>query len=256
MGGAGRAGVETTEIMFLNPTAVALGKGFEAGFIFSDGYQARQEHSTGMAVALVENDPENFAPGGFAYVQKRQTRSGVAWDERYFFGALATPVSSVLTLGISFYHLDQGIDGGDSYRHINGALGALVTLDEGLGVAYVVSNLVKPDDDTPLALRPIMQQSLGVSWMVPKLMRLTLDLTRWEKQNADKKGIIQAGSEMKVAPFALLRFGVEVDDIVKRNTGTLGIGFLGPRLRANYSFSKPFEGTNGAMHSVDMRLPF
>jgi hypothetical protein len=87
-------------------------------------------------------------------------------------------------------------------------------------------------------------------------MRVTLDLTRWEKHNPDKKGIIQAGSEIQIGSFALFRFGYEIDDIRKRNSGTLGLGFNGPRLKANYSLVKAMKESDGALHSVDLRLPF
>lgn len=256
MGGAGRAGNETTEVMFLNPTAVALGKGMEAGFLYGDGYWANGEHETGFAAALVENDPTNFSPGGFAYVQKRRTSQGLRWSERYFFGALAKSIAPGFALGFSAYNLQQKVDEGDEYSHWNGSLGALMTFDEGLGISYTLNNLVKPDGDSPVATRPIMQQSLGVTWLIPNLMRVNLDLTRWEKYNPDKKGIIQAGSEIKIGAFALFRFGYQIDDIAKRNSGTLGLGFNGPRLKANYSFVKAMKDSDGAMHSVDMRLPF
>ena len=257
MGGSGRAGAETTEVMFLNPTAVAVGKpGMEAGLLYSDGYWANGEHETGMAVSLVENDPTNFAPGGFAYVQKRNTLNGLGWSERYFFGALAKTVSPLFTLGLSVYHLQQELDGGTKHSHWNGALGALFTVSPGLGIAYVLSNPIKANNDVPEPLRPIMQQSLGLHWLIEDLMRVTFDVTRWEKYNADKKAILQSGFEIRLAEFAVGRLGLEIDDIRKRNAGTLGFGFMGPRLKANYSFYKPLTEMGRAMHSVDLQLPF
>ena len=257
MGGSGRAGAESTEIMFHNPTAVAIGKaGMEAGLMYSDGYWADGEHETGMAVALAENDPTNFSPGGFAYIQKRNTQNGLGWSERYYFGALAKTMSPVFTMGLSVYHLQQELDGGEKHSHWNGALGTLLTLSPDVGIAYVFSNPIESNEDVPEPLRPVMQQTLGIHWLIEDLMRVTLDVTRWEKFNPDKKGLIQMGSEIRIAEFAVGRFGLEVDDIRKRNAGTLGIGFLGPRLRANYSFYKPMTETGRAMHSVDLQLPF
>ncbi len=257
MGGSGRAGAEATEIMFLNPTAVAVGRaGMESGLFYNDGYWANDEHETSMGIALVENDPTNVAPGGFAYIQKRHSLGGVAWNERYFFGALAKTVSSVLTVGLSVYHLQQEIENGEKHSHWNGTLGTLLTISPDLGVAYTVSNPVKSASDVPLFLRPVMQQSLGIHWLIQDLMRLTFDVTRWEKYNPGKKGLLQGGAEIRLAEFAVARFGLEVDDIRKRNAGTLGLGFMGPRLRANYSFYKPLTETSRAMHSVDLQLPF
>ncbi|MGE0764330.1 MAG: hypothetical protein AB7N80_13700 [Bdellovibrionales bacterium] len=256
MGGGGRAGIEATEKFFLNPAAVAFGEGFELGMSFRDGYWANGEHESGFNIAMLENDPENFAKGGFAYVQRRRTAPGLTWDEQYIYGAIGQNVSEFFSFGISVYHLSQKVKDAPDHTAVNGSLGALFTLNPAVGFAYVFTNPVAADKDVPVALRPIPQQSIALNVLFQQLMRITLDVTRYEKQNPDKKGIIQIGNEIKLTEYGVFRLGFEVDDIQKRNAFTAGIGFLGPRLRANYAFVKPFVETNGAMHSVDLRLPF
>jgi hypothetical protein len=256
MGGAGRAGAESTEIIFLNPTAAALGTGFEAGFHYSDGYWTKGQHESAMAVILVENNPENISPGGFAYIQKRRTLPGLAWSEKYYFGALGKTISPVLTIGLSGYYLEQILEDKTKFKQWNGSLGFLFTISPQLGVAYVLANPVAADEDVPLPLQPVTQHSLGVNWLMQHLMRVTLDVTKWADQNPDNRVIVQAGSEMKVGELALFRLGFEIDGINKRNSVTGGFGFIGPRLNANYSIAKPLKETDGAMHSVDLRLPF
>jgi hypothetical protein len=256
MGGAGRAGGEATEIIFLNPTAAALGIGFEAGLLFKDGYWTKGEHESSFAVTFVENDPSNISPGAFAYVQTRKTVPGLAWNEKCFFGALAKSITPQFTLGLSIYNLQQELETGATYAHWNGSVGVLVAITEALGIAYVYQNPANPDEDTPVPMQPITQQSLGVNWLIPNLMRIVFDITRWDDYNPDQKGILQLGSEMRLAMFGVFRLGYQIDDIDKRNSITGGIGFIGPRLRANYSISKPLKDTDGAMHSVDLRLPF
>lgn len=256
MGGGGRAGAEATEKIFLNPASVVLGDGLEMGMSYRDGYWAKGEHETGFNLVLIENDADNFAKGGIAYARRGRTARGAKWTEQYVMGALGQTLSPHLSVGASVYHLMQDVKGGPNHTHWNGSLGLLFTITPNLGIAYVFDNPIAADKDVPDVMKPIPQQSVGLNVQFEKVARLTLDLTRFEKQNPDKKGIIQVGNEVRMSEFGVVRVGVEIDDIRKRNSLTAGFGFLGPRLRANYAFVKPFRETDGAMHSVDLRLPF
>ena len=64
------------------------------------------------------------------------------------------------------------------------------------------------------------------------------------------------GFESKTSDTLVLRLGYRYDDLNVQHIWTAGIGFDGPRLKANYSFEKNQEGTSGALHSVDMSIPF
>lgn len=257
MGNTGRTGAEVSESIFQNPATAALAKGFDGNFIFRDGYWGKNDHESGMAVSLVESDAENFAPGGFAYVMRRRHVNGQAWNEQYGFGALGQSLSPYFTFGLGFYYLSQKEDGlPNTHTQINGSVGTLFTFNPRFGVAYVLYNPVQPDEDIPDYLKAIMSQALSVNYLFAELMRVTVDIARWEKQNPDKKGIIGMGTEAQLGEFGILRFGYEIDDIRKRNSFTFGLGFNGPRLKMNYALVKPMRATDGAMHSVDLRVPF
>lgn len=258
MGGAGRAGAESSQIMMLNPAAAVQADGLEMNLIFQDGYLARGTHESNYAISMVENREGLIAAGGFSYVKKRRTVGGqIAFEEQFIQGALAHKIlPNRLSVGAAAFYSTQDLDGGQKYVQWNGSAGLLYTPTTRFGLAYVFANPVHPDQQIPMAARLIPQQSIGLHYMVPLLIRLTADVTRWEKQNPNKKGVLQMGSELMVAPFFLSRFGYEIDDITKQNRLTLGLGFSGPRLKMNYSFAKPMKDSNGAMHSVDMRVPF
>lgn len=256
MGGGGRAGAESNELMFINPASLALLQGFDAGIIYRDGYWDKGYHESAGGIALMENDPENFAPGGFAYIYKRRTAPGLAWKEQIIFGAIAKSITPEFSMGLSVYHFTQTPEGGSKSTQLNGSVAALFTLSPTFGIAYVFANPARADEDLPVLMQLIPQQSLAANYVIPELLRLTLDVTRWERHNPDKKGIIQAGLELMSGDFGLFRIGAEFDDIEKRNSISLGLGFNGPKLKANYAITKPLLGTGGAMHSVDLRLPF
>lgn len=256
MGGGGRTGNEATEMIFLNPATVAMAQGFETGASYRDGYWAKGQHESSYHVSMIENDENNFAIGGIGFVQKRRTAPNLAWDDRVLLAALAKKVTSEWSLGGSFYQLKQKTGDGVGYTQWNGSIGTLYTLGTGFGVAYVYSNPGKIDRDIPVPMKQLPQQSLAINMLFRQLMRVTVDVTRLEKENPDKKGIIQIGNEMRASEYGVFRLGFEIDDIAKRNSITGGFGFIGPRLRANYAIVKPLKETSGAMHSVDLRLPF
>lgn len=256
MGGGGRAGSEVSELLFMNPAIVALEEGMEAGFMYRDGYWANKLHETGAALTVTENDPGNFTPGGFAVVQKRRTAPGIAWSERYFFGALGKAVTPNFAFGISAYNLQIDPNIGPKRDIWNGSVGMLLTSSPNLGFAYVYNNLVKVSDKVPQQLRPIPQHSLAVNFVIAELIRLTADITQYQRNNPDKKGIIELGAEIRATEYGAIRMGLSIDDIEKRNALTGGIGFQGPRLRANYTIVKALKDSDGAMHSVDLSLPF
>lgn len=256
MGGGGRAGNEATEMIFLNPASVAMTQGFETGFSYRDGYWANGEHESSFHASMLENDDGNFAIGGLAFAQKRRTAPNIAWGERILMAALAKTISPNLSVGTSFYQMTQKTNVGKRYTQWNGSLGATFTLGPALGFSYVLANLANVDEKIPEVMKQIPQQTIAASVLFQQLLRLTVDITRLEKQNPDKKGIIQIGNEMRASEFGLFRIGFELDDIEKKNSLTAGVGFIGPRLRANYAIVKPLKETGGAMHSVDLRLPF
>lgn len=256
MGGGGRAGAEVTELIYINPAVAALAEGLEAGFMYRDGYWNDGFHETGMAISLVENDPNNFSPGGFSLVQRRRSAGGTSWTERYLFGVLAQSISPQFTMGLSVYNLQIRPDLGADHVLWNGAFGVLITLNPRLGFAYVLTNPLSVSDKVPLAMRPIPHQSVAANYVVTDLIRMTLDVSRWDRYNPDNKGIIQLGAEFRATEYGAIRMGYEVDDVQKMNSITAGFGFQGPRLRANYAFTKPLRETGAAVHSVDLRLPF
>ena len=54
----------------------------------------------------------------------------------------------------------------------------------------------------------------------------------------------------------VFRLGFRRDELADSRIYTAGIGFNGPRLRFDYTVEKNAENTSGALHSVDLRVPF
>lgn len=256
MGGGGRAGIESTEKLFINPAAAALGDGFEVGAHYRDGYWANKEHETAMGIVMLENDPENYLNGGFGYLKKFKTAPQLHWQEEFILASMGKTFATHWTLGASVYKLTQSVQRGPKYETWNGGLGLIYSPDTQLGFAYVLMNPVAAADSVPDDLKMHTQHSVAINFLFPELLRLTVDYTFFPESKFQGKGILQIGDELKFQDFFVLRTGFEMNNYSERHSLTGGIGFIGPRLKLNYSVAKPLKETNGAMHSVDLRLPF
>jgi hypothetical protein len=101
-----------------------------------------------------------------------------------------------------------------------------------------------------------MKQGLGVYGALAKVVGVRFDITRHEVHNVGQKLVYMGGFESMTSDFWVLRAGFRRDDELGESFATLGLGFKGPRLRVDYAFEKDINGGSGALHSVDLRLPF
>lgn len=257
MGGAGRAGMNSSESAFLNPALVPILSSYEINGYYRDGYVDSGQHSQAWGVGAADNGPEVAVPGALHYIRTRETgRSIRPADGELWHAAIGRLVYEKFAFGLSGYRLKYDLDRGPSTTQWNYSLGGLWMFSRELGIAYVIDNLAKPGSDVPLGLRQDMKQSLGGMVSVADIARVRADISRRERNNPDKKMIYMVGLESMSSEFILIRLGYKKDDENDRNVWTAGIGFNGPRLKVDYSIEKNQERSSGALHSVDLRLPF
>ncbi|NJL24729.1 MAG: hypothetical protein HC902_05880 [Calothrix sp. SM1_5_4] len=254
-GGTGVAGVSGTEAAFLNPAMIpVLGmSGFEA---FYREAARSTAVSIGDGLGAIDSSPEVWFPGTLHYVRLRERGrgTGTAKGELWHAG-VGKRVADQLNLGLSAYRLILE-DGAGKSTQWNFSLGALWMITRGFGVGYSVQNLARPGSDVPVALREPTRQILGVLAPLGGAARFRADIARIEKGNPDRKLVYMVGFESKTTDLFMARVGFRRDDLLKRSFWSAGMGFDGPRLKIDYAFEKASEESSGALHSVDLRLPF
>lgn len=257
LGGTGRAGLSSTEGVFLNPALVALIPGYEALAYYRDGEIDSGQHRHAYGVGLMDNGSDVAFAGAFNYLRLRDTgRAAGPANGELFHVTAGQSFRNQFALGASVYRLEYEVARANSYQQWNYSLGAIWTPVEGMAVAYVLENLAKPAAKTPVGLREDLSQNLGLSFTLAQLARLRVDITRLEKGNPDQKLNFGVGLESVTSEFILARLGHRHDGLTNQRIWTAGLGFNGPRLRLDYSFEKNQERASGALHSVDMTLPF
>lgn len=257
MGGAGRAGMSSGEGAFLNPAVIPLIKNYEFIGYYRDGYIDEGQHRQGWAIGAVDNSEGVLFPGSLHYVRTRDTgKANNPANGEVWHAAGAYLISDRLSVGGNFYYAKYSIDGEPKYEQWSGGVGTVVLINEDLAFAYVVNNIGKPGSDMPLALREDLEQGMGVFWRFARLATLRADITRREELNPDKKLTYMMGLESAFNEYGVFRMGFRREEQSDLKVWTAGMGFNGPRMRFDYSVEKNEERTSGALHSVDMRIPF
>lgn len=257
LGGAGRAGMDSAESAFLNPALIPLLKSYEINGYYRDGYVDEGQHSQSWGVGASDNSADVLIPGALHYMRLRETgRSARPAEGELWHIAVGKIAFENFSFGLSGYRLKYDLDGGTSSTQWNASVGALWMLSQELGVGYVLDNLANAGSDVPLGLREDVKQSIAGMMGIADVARLRADISRRERNNPGHDVIYGVGLESMSSEFVLVRLGYKKDDERDQTFYTAGIGFNGPRLKIDYTFEKNAERTSGALHSVDLRLPF
>ncbi len=257
LGGAGRGGLSGAESVFLNPALVPLIQMTEVIGYYKDGQAGRHQHRNAWGVGAVDSGKDVYFPAAIHYIRSHDTGRAIApADGEAFHLALGKNISNRLAIGASAFRLKHSVFGDRSYTQWNGSVGMLVLVTETMGVAYVLNNIAKPGSEVPMGLREDMNQGVGFYSAIAEIARVRADITRNERFNPDKKMTYMIGIESMVNEYMLFRMGFRREELTDQRIYTAGLGFNGPRMKIDYGIEKNTKGAEGAVHSVDMRVPF
>ncbi|OFZ16314.1 MAG: hypothetical protein A2Z20_07630 [Bdellovibrionales bacterium RBG_16_40_8] len=257
LGGAGRAAVDEGELILLNPAAVVHATAFSSAIFYEDGYLDKNTHDRATGVNLVDNSEGLFISGGYTYINRRRTFDQIATrEENYHQVSLGKFVAKHFSVGAAITYLDSNIIGGRSFDQLDYSLAVHYNPDPDTGFGLVVYNLAAHNKNIQAEILNRNVISLGVHYMYMPQFRFRFDLSKQTEENPDKKFRYQMGLESHVSKFLTTRIGYDSNNLADRRAYTLGLCFDGPRLKADYFYSKNIDYNGGAMHGVDLRLPF
>lgn len=256
MGHAGRAHLESAESAFLNPALLPLLKNSGNNTYFRDGSLEDGQHRNSLGIGFFDNSEGVWFPGAIHYVRLRDTgRTPKVAQGEVWHVAGGYALNDRVLVGASAYQLSYQTEG-VRYSQWNGSLGTVLKISPILGVAYVLDNVAKPGSEIPQGLREDTEQSLGLFGSVYEVVHVRFDISRREHNNPDSKLAYMVGIETLSQEFLLVRAGFKMDELKNENLWTAGLCFNGPRLKIDYAFEKSSDRSSGALHSVDLRLPF
>lgn len=263
----GRAGVATNEMgmqILTNPAALIHAPAFASGIFYTGGMVAESERYQNYSVTLVDNGDDVFTAGAFLYSSSQKSFQNLEdFDEQMFQISFGGFIYRHLSMGININHFRISLDDDTSFmesshRFWDYDLGLLWNPipDFAFGVLY--EGIANHSASIPVHMTPQDRFTAGVNYLAMEQFRLRADLTRLTEKGADFGGDwdIRAGLESYVDAWLVLRMGFESENSKDREFISAGFGFTGPRLNVDYAYRKNTDFNDGALHSVDFRLPF
>lgn len=259
LGGSGVAGLPAAEGGLINPALVAIFPGASVDANYRDGSLADATHRTAMSLGAIDNTKDELFSGSLHYVRTRD--AGLTprpVDGELWHAAVASRLNERVALGASLYRLVYKLDQDSpkSQTQWNYGFGTLVMVTRSFGLGYVIRNPALPGGEVPGPLREDLYHALGSFVGLGDMVRLRVDVGRRERRNPHRQLAYMAGLETRTNDFLLFRFGYRHDEAGDGRVYTAGLSFDGPRLKIDYAFEKNQDRGHGALHSVDLRVPF
>lgn len=257
LGSAGRAAVDDGEQVVLNPALAVHGSTFTSEVFYIDGYNAKDEHDNIAGFGLTDNTEGLIASGGYYFAKKRSTYPVLqTLEQEYHQASFARFLEKHFSAGLAITYLDSNVIGGTRYKQWDANLGFHYNPDPNYAFGLVFYNLAERDLKAPVHVQNQDSIFLASHFLFLERFRCRVDIGQQQSLNPKNKFQFQFGLESKVSEFLVTRVGFEKDDLIDRDSYTLGLAFDGPRIKFDYFYRHNLDYSDGSMHGVDMRLPF
>jgi len=251
---------DSAESHFINPASLVLAPGFD--FIVYNLESTSLDKSSSAStygLSLVDNGPDIVFPGGFHYIKRIKKYSNtLTVDEELWALGVAGYINESMALGMGIYKKSQKIDTGGEHSSITGDIGFIwhdTSKKLSFGASYY--NLhIKSDSSTPELLQSKAKLRLGVQYIWNDEMMYRWDMAQQLQANTRNLNEYNLGIGVLLASFIQLRMGYNINELSQNKRVSLGLGFEGPKLKLDYSYSKGVEGAEEPMHGVDFRISF
>ena len=252
LGESGRASVVPIDALFLNPAALALS---QSQYEFAGLYRADSAGTDRPTIqgggAIVDNSPDVAASGGAYYMATRRASPSNTINDSEIGIGTGAHILERLSFGLLGKRVARSNLNGPAWVKYNVNAGFLLTPDPNFGVAFVAYNILNDDD-----LDLIPQLSMGINWNILGILRLTADVSRYEKMNPERKGNLGSGVEFDAGEGFFLRTGGIWDSYMGQRYWTAGLGWVGPKLSLDYAYRMNTEVVGDQAHTFDLRLIF
>jgi hypothetical protein len=263
MGGAGRAAADPGESVLLNPASLPHLQFYTVASHFLAGWHSRAGNERGFALLISDGTPDTLFPGALSFSRRwtdfaQGAGSVMEQDLQLTVGGM---IGRKVALGVSGRRRNwvpvEGLSGvyGQEYAQNNADIGLLATPVKWLGIGLVASDILNTDENIPRGVRLVPTYGVGAHILMYENFRLRLDLVRPDVDNPDRRTNVMVGLESHFAEEGAFRLGAQWRETADQMWLSAGFGFLGPRLRVDYTFQKDVRVADGTRHLFDLWLP-
>lgn len=252
-GESGRASVEATDAPFLNPASLA----FLKGYLFSAGYSTandqQNERGQDFAVAITDGMKDTVVPTALSFVQSKVDFASEEQVARNFKLSFGNFVSQGFAMGFGLRYKDDQ-QPQERFNQINLDVGSLYTVNENLGFAAVLENVLGAKSNIPEDLRLIPRMSVGAAYIYKRFLRTRFDVLSASNNSWDRP-TASLGLETYMNRWVIFRIGAQRRNEEAANVYTTGLGFAGPRFGIHYAYLTSPEQESFTRHTVDLAFP-
>lgn len=258
--GAGRARVATNDYgtqALSNPAILVHAKGVSTSISYLGGQSDADERIEETTLAIIDNSDDVFISGGFVYSRAKNSYKNLQdFDSERFHASFAQFIYHQLSMGMNLKYMSTSVDTAEKIWDWD--IGFLWNPVHDLAVGALFENLAHHSNQIPAHIRPLDRSTFGINYLLMKQFHLRADVTRVTERGADSGGDwdLRTGLESYLDNWFVVRMGYEIENSQDRDFVSAGFGLVGPRLNIDYAYRKNTEFSDGALHSVDFRVPF
>jgi hypothetical protein len=97
--------------------------------------------------------------------------------------------------------------------------------------------------------------ALGFSYTYGNFVRLRFDMESGP-DNQTERLVYKLGMENYINDWIVARFGYQNNNVLAKNYGSLGLGFVGPQFGLHYAYISDVSGGRDQKHLIDLAIPF
>ena len=256
MGGTGRAAVESIESLYLNPASLALIEEFHFGAAYQTGFLHQDISRNTYSVNLSDGTKGVMFPGSLGYRSHKITQGGESFKEQEIKIGFGHRLTERINIGLAYTYLDGEGRAGAAHKQHNVDAGALVGLMPNWGLSLTGENLIKRDENLPLAFQRPSRIALGTQLIVRSILVARYEVLTPLYENRSDLLTHRFGMGALLKSNFMLNLGYSVDDLSQQNWASGGLVWRGPRLKLAYSIQNESRQQLGNRHLVDLWLDF
>ncbi len=254
MGGTGRAAIVSNESLYLNPATIALMEGFYSGASYQSGFLAKDISRNTYSFVLTDATDGIMFPGSFGYRKHSINDRGQRLEENEFKVGMGYRITKRVSVGLGGTHLRATNQSGESFNQTNMDAGLLIGLQPNWGLSFTGENIIKNNDIRPLGLSRLSRAALGTQYVLQRMLTLRYEALMPLYQDGPALLGHRMGLGIGMKGTFGLNLGYSVEDSIGQNWASIGLSWMGPRLKLAYSFQQESRSDLGARHLVDLWL--
>ena len=255
IGGAGRAAVDPSEAIYLNPAAIAHLRRYTLTGTYGAGEHPVDGSFSQWSANISDGTQGTLASGALSYVRRRvEAPGGFTNIQQEIRAGVAGFAHPRLAFGLSGQRRMDLLNTGREYVQNNVNMGFLLTVAENWGFALTGNDLWNQDVEIPRGIRTVPAYGFGAHLLVMEMLRFRLDVVHPD-QHSNGRNDFMGGLETYFRSDFAVRVGAQWKETTDRHFWTAGIGYKGPRLSFDYSFQKDLRTSEGSRHFIDLWIP-